>query len=54
VTETATTSIPSFLESLEPIIANVVAPAAVEIDQRGAFPRLRFAVTKPLGVFVRS
>ena len=39
MTETATAPIPSFLESLEPIIANVVAPAAAEIDQSGAFPR---------------
>ena len=39
MTETATTPTPPYLESLEPVIVDVVAPAAVEIDQTGAFPR---------------
>src|SRR5438552_15470448 len=39
VTETATTQTPPYLESLEQVIVDVVAPAAVEIDQTGAFPR---------------
>jgi alkylation response protein AidB-like acyl-CoA dehydrogenase len=37
MTETAQT--PPYLATLEQIIADVVAPAAVEIDQSGAFPR---------------
>jgi alkylation response protein AidB-like acyl-CoA dehydrogenase len=39
MTETTTAQLPSYLASLEQVIANVVAPAAVEIDQTGAFPR---------------
>src|SRR3954454_16997679 len=39
MTETATTQSPLYLEALEQVIVNVVAPAAVEIDQTGAFPR---------------
>jgi alkylation response protein AidB-like acyl-CoA dehydrogenase len=30
---------PSYLASLAPIIDDVIAPAAVEVDRRGAFPR---------------
>jgi alkylation response protein AidB-like acyl-CoA dehydrogenase len=39
VTETTTAQIPSYLAALEQVIADVVAPAAVEIDQNGTFPR---------------
>src|SRR3954454_2570424 len=39
VTETTTTTTPPYLESLEQVIVDVVAPAAAEIDQTGAFPR---------------
>jgi alkylation response protein AidB-like acyl-CoA dehydrogenase len=39
VTETAAVPTRSFLESLEPIVADVIAPAAIEIDQSSAFPR---------------
>jgi alkylation response protein AidB-like acyl-CoA dehydrogenase len=36
---TVTTQTPAYLEKLEPIIAEVIAPAAVEIDRNGAFPK---------------
>jgi alkylation response protein AidB-like acyl-CoA dehydrogenase len=39
MTETTTTQNPPYLASLEQVVAVVVAPAAVEIDQTGAFPR---------------
>jgi alkylation response protein AidB-like acyl-CoA dehydrogenase len=39
VTLPATMETPLYLESLEQVIASVVAPSAVEIDQTGAFPR---------------
>jgi alkylation response protein AidB-like acyl-CoA dehydrogenase len=39
VTEIPAVPTPSFLETLDSIVANVIAPAAVEIDQTGAFPR---------------
>ncbi len=39
MTEPATAPIVPYLVSLEQVIADVVAPAAVEIDQTGAFPR---------------
>ena len=39
MTETSTTQNPPYLASLEQVVADVVAPAAVEIDQTGAFPR---------------
>lgn len=32
-------SIPAYLEKLEPIIVDVIAPRAAEIDRTGAFPR---------------
>jgi alkylation response protein AidB-like acyl-CoA dehydrogenase len=39
MTETTTTQNPPYLASLEQVVADVIAPAAVEIDQTGAFPR---------------
>jgi alkylation response protein AidB-like acyl-CoA dehydrogenase len=39
MTEPATAQSPTYLETLEQVIAYVVAPSAVEIDQTGAFPR---------------
>jgi alkylation response protein AidB-like acyl-CoA dehydrogenase len=39
VTIPATTQMPHYLVSLEQVIADVIAPAAVEIDQAAAFPR---------------
>ena len=30
---------PSYLEKLEPIVADVIAPSAAEVDRTGAFPR---------------
>jgi len=39
VTELATAQITPYLVSLEQVIADVVAPSAIEIDQQGAFPR---------------
>jgi alkylation response protein AidB-like acyl-CoA dehydrogenase len=39
VAEPATTQIPAYLQSVEQVIADVVAPRAVEVDQNGAFPR---------------
>jgi alkylation response protein AidB-like acyl-CoA dehydrogenase len=39
MTGTVTEQNPSYLDALEPIIADVVAPAAAEIDRTGAFPR---------------
>lgn len=39
MTETTTEQIPSYLATLEQVIADVVAPAAVDIDQNGTFPR---------------
>jgi alkylation response protein AidB-like acyl-CoA dehydrogenase len=36
---TVTTQTLLYLEKLEPIIAEIIAPAAVEIDRSGAFPR---------------
>jgi alkylation response protein AidB-like acyl-CoA dehydrogenase len=30
---------PSYLEKLEPVVAEVIAPAAAEVDRTGAFPR---------------
>ena len=36
---TVTTQTPAYLEKLEPIITEVIAPAAVEIDQNGTFPQ---------------
>ncbi len=39
MTETTTAQNPPYMASLEQIIAGVVAPSAVEIDQTGAFPR---------------
>ena len=37
--EPATAQIPAYLLALEQVIAEVVAPQAVEVDQTGAFPR---------------
>src|SRR5690349_18642304 len=39
VVEPATAQIPAYLLALEQVIAEVVAPQAVEVDQTGAFPR---------------
>ena len=39
MTETVTTQPLPYLESLEQVIVDVVAPAAIEIDQTGTFPR---------------
>ncbi|HEU5103991.1 MAG TPA: hypothetical protein VFU22_33475 [Roseiflexaceae bacterium] len=36
---TSTVPIPAYLATLEHVIADVVAPAAAEIDQTGTFPR---------------
>src|SRR3990172_7428965 len=30
---------PSYLEKLEPVVAEVIAPSAAEVDRTGAFPR---------------
>lgn len=35
---TTTTSQPSYLDTLEGIITEIIAPLAVEIDQTGAYP----------------
>lgn len=34
-----TTAVPPYLEKLEKVIAKVVVPSAVEVDDKGAFPR---------------
>jgi alkylation response protein AidB-like acyl-CoA dehydrogenase len=47
MTETTTAQNPPYLTSLEQVVAGVVAPAAAEIDQTGAFPR---AAIDALGV----
>ena len=47
MTEPATAQTAPYLESLEQAIVDVVAPAAIEIDQTGAFPR---AALDALGV----
>src|SRR5262245_5560425 len=39
VTQTAAAPIPPYLSALEQVIEDVVAPAAADIDQTGAFPR---------------
>lgn len=36
---TTLSAAPSYMEALDKVIAEVIAPAAVEIDQTGAFPR---------------
>src|SRR5689334_12352214 len=37
-----TTEAPTYLETLDGIIAEVIAPAAAEVDQNGTFPRAAF------------
>ena len=32
-------AVPSYLSALAPVLADVVAPAAVEVDRTGAYPR---------------
>lgn len=39
MTNTVTTQVPTYIETLDPIIAEVIAPNAAEIDQSSAFPR---------------
>src|SRR5262245_12801033 len=39
VTQTAAAPIPPYLRALEQVIEDIVAPAAADIDQAGAFPR---------------
>ena len=34
-----TTQSPSYLATLEPVVTEIIAPAAAEIDRSGAFPR---------------
>lgn len=36
---TEKTAVPSYLEKLENVIADVVAPSAMEVDEKGTFPR---------------
>lgn len=47
---TVTTQTPAYLEKLEPIIAEVIAPAAVEIDRTGAFPRAAMQALSEVGL----
>src|SRR5436305_14713013 len=37
-----TVEAPTYLDTLDQIIAEVIAPAAVEVDQNGTFPRAAF------------
>ena len=42
MTTTTETTTPTYMDTLDKIIADVIAPAAVEVDQTGAFPRAAF------------
>ena len=45
MTEIATAQMSPYLVSLEQVVADVVAPAAVEIDQAAAFPRAALRIS---------
>lgn len=50
MTNAVTTQVPTYIEALEPIIDEVIAPAAAEIDQSGAFPRAAMAALAKAGL----
>ena len=50
MTTTTETTTPTYLDTLDQIIAEVIAPATSEVDQTGAFPRAAFAALGQAGL----